>query len=87
MSSNDDLGIMNVVVRSFSLGILKEGEWTQWGNKLGKKAGVYEMYKHMGHPGLSFMKLSMLYVRLRNFLMTFEFWCLSSLTNMGWVWL
>ena len=83
MSSNDDLDIMNVVVRT--LCILKEGEWTQWGNKLGKKAGVYEMYKHMDHPGLAFMQLSMLYVRLRKFLMTFEFWCLSSLKNMNWV--
>ena len=51
---------------SFCLGILKDGEWTQSGNKLGKKAWVYEMYKHKDHPGLAFMQLSMLYVRLRD---------------------
>ena len=43
MSSNDDLDIMNVCSCAYGLGIPKEG-------KLGKMAGVYEMYKHI-RPG------------------------------------
>ena len=65
---------------SFSLGILKEGEWTQSGNKLRKKAWVYEMYKHKDHPGQAgFYATFYVVCETTRFLMTFEFWSLYSL--------